>query len=401
MLPRVKIDFRNGQLGSVAPNNDSVVGLAITATGVSDKFALLHPYVLHSIYDLENLGITNKPDDANAFVYKHVKEFYNEAGEGATLWIIGFPNTTTASSIVDKDSSASAKRLLETALGEIRCLVVAVNPATSYTPTIENGLDKDLESAMLNAQVLSEWATDSLFAPVFVLLEARHYNGSVTDLPNLTTYDYNRVGVLLGDTVENSNGASVGLLGGRIAKIPVQRHIGRVKDGALNTLTTFIGDKKTEFADAETINDKGFITFRTFVGKAGYFFSDDSLAAKASDDYRSIARRRTIDKAYRIAYRRLLEELNDEVPITDEGKLAPAMVKGWQMQVETAIINEMTAEGNLGIDPTDENDTGVQCYIDFNQNVVATGRIEVVLRVKPYGYAKYIDVKLGFKTTNV
>jgi len=32
--------------------------------------------------------------------------------------------------------------------------------------------------------------------------------------------------------------------------------------------------------------------------------------------------------------------------------------------------------------------------------VVATSRLKVQLRVKPFGYPKYIDVYLGFKTIN-
>jgi hypothetical protein len=161
-------------------------------------------------------------------------------------------------------------------------------------------------------------------------------------------------------------------------------------------LTAFIGGEKAELADAETVNDKGYITFRTFTGKAGYFFSDDSLATAIADDYRSIARRRTIDKAYRIAYQTLVDFLNDEIPITDAGELVPALAKSWESEVETAIISQMGSEGNLGVDPADRQDTGVKCYIDYAQKVASSGKVEITLRVKPYGYAKYIDVKLGF-----
>ena len=58
----------------------------------------------------------------------------------------------------------------------------------------------------------------------------------------------------------------------------------------------------------------------------------------------------------------------------------------------------MTANGNLGNDTADFDDGGVKCSIDFRQKVLATSKIEVVLKIKPAGYAKYIDVKLGFKT---
>ncbi|GAB1403045.1 hypothetical protein MASR1M74_02230 [Lentimicrobium sp.] len=58
----------------------------------------------------------------------------------------------------------------------------------------------------------------------------------------------------------------------------------------------------------------------------------------------------------------------------------------------------MTANGELGNDPSNQNDTGVECLIDTTQNIVATGFLKVGLRVKPYGYARYINVELGFKT---
>jgi len=82
------------------------------------------------------------------------------------------------------------------------------------------------------------------------------------------------------------------------------------------------------------------------------------------------------------------------------GELVPAMVKSWESEVETAIVNQMTSEGNLGVDTTNPNDKGVKCFIDYKQKVVSTGKLVVSLQVKPYGYAKYIDVKLGFITIN-
>lgn len=386
MLPRVKIYFENGTLGSVSPSSDGVLGFVATATEVEGSFGLNSPYIIRSLDDLSDLGIT--PDESasglklsNTLFYKHIKEFYSEAGEGTELWIMGVPETATQSDIVDPDKEY-AKRLIKASNGRLKGLFVAANSGV-----------KNLKLSMQNAQNLAEWSANSLYAPLFVLLE-----GNPDSQEDLSTYDFNRVGVLIGDTVKDSKNACVGLLAGRIARIPVQRHIGRVKDGAVKSVETFIGSKTTENADFETLHDKGFITFRTFVGKSGYFFSDDSLATKVSDDYRSLARRRTVDKAYRIAYQTLIEELNTEIPVTDEGKMVPAMAKSLQTTVESAIVNQMTSEGNLGTDPTDPDDTGVQCYIDVNQNILSTNQIKIQLRIKPFGYAKYINVYLGFKT---
>lgn len=153
-----------------------------------------------------------------------------------------------------------------------------------------------------------------------------------------------------------------------------------------------------EIADVETIHEKGYITFTTFVGRTGYFIADDNLATRVEDDYRSLTNRRVIDKAYRIAYNTLLDSLNDEVPIAADGTLSPAWCASVKADVEQAIVSNMTANGNLGNDPDDTSDTGVECSIDYAQNILATSHLAVGLRVKPNGYAKYIDVELGFKT---
>lgn len=392
MLPRVKILFENGALGSVAPSADGVCGLIVPATA-GGGFQLGQPYVFRKYSDLVDTGAN---ETSCAVLYKEVREFYAEAGDGAELWVTGAPEAT---SIADWTavSGSYAPALIRASEGRIRTLGLFHTAGCADTAAIT--------AALLAMQTLAVWATTALYAPVTVIAglpPAKAGSGSwdPVSLPALTGYAYNRVGVIFGDTVAGAGapGAAVGLLLGRIARIPVQRHIGRVRDLALNTPAAYVGAVKAENADVETLNDKGYITFRTFVGKAGYFFSDDSLATAVADDYRSVARRRTVDKAYRIAYATLLEFLNEEIPVTDSGNLVPAMVKSWSAEVETAIVNGMTAEGNLGADPDDAADKGVKCFIDYEQNVVATGKVEISLKVKPFGYAKYIDVKLGFLT---
>ena len=152
--------------------------------------------------------------------------------------------------------------------------------------------------------------------------------------------------------------------------------------------------------DVSPLHDKGYISFRSFVGRSGYFFTDDVLATLPTDDYRFLTYRRTIDKAYRICYLTLLNVLLDEVPVTGEGKMMPALMKNWQGIVENSIASQMTAYGELSADPTNANDRGVECYIDQNQNVISTGRVNVIVRVRPFGYARYVDVELGFTVTS-
>ena len=408
MLPYVKIDFANGAIGASEPMDDGVTGLVCTAVavtqtvdgGTDNVFALNTPYLITKLDDLVKKGVTSESSDVNATLYKAVKEFYDEAPEGSKLWIMGVADTVTIDDIVDKTKD-NAKKLLVAANGTIRILAVKVKDKSGYNPTVTTGIDGAVRTAIVNAQGLAEWATETLFAPVMVLLEGRHYTGEAETLVSNPVNDgnNNRVAVLIGDTVKDSKGAAVGLLAGRIASIPVQRSVARVRTGSIVATTMYIGGVAAELGNPETINDCGFICPRTFVGKAGYYWSDDKLAAEASDDYSLIPRRRVADKAYRIAYTTLVNEIAEEISVTDDGKISAPVVKAIQTAVESAIVNNMTSRGNLGNDPSNPNDMGVECYINPDQNIIATSRLDVQVRIKPHGYSKYINVSLGFKVT--
>ena len=120
------------------------------------------------------------------------------------------------------------------------------------------------------------------------------------------------------------------------------------------------------------------------------------MATAVSDDYRSLARRRVIDKAYRVAYTALVEYVNDNLDVTNEGTLSEMSAKAIEQEVESKIYNSMTAEGNLSTDKSVDGDTGVKVLVDTTNDVVSTNQINVSIMVKPYGYAKYIEVELGF-----
>ncbi|MBP3762938.1 MAG: DUF2586 family protein [Bacteroidales bacterium] len=396
MLPRVKITFENGALGGVSPSEDGVVGLVSHAAAVGTTFVLNTPYLVTSLEAFEKLGVDSEASGVNASLYKTVKEFYSEAPDGTKLWVMGVASTTTVANITDKTKN-NIKPLLEAARGAINILMVKAVPGG--TPTMDGSVDKETTTAVVNLQALADSWTESKYAPFLCLVEALSYSGTASSLPDLTTKECNRVAVVLGDTVSGSKGAAVGLVAGRLASVPVQRSLARVRDGAIASEEMYIGGVVAENGDPDVANDLGYIVPRTFVGKSGYYWSDDRTATAASDDYGTIARRRTIDKAYRIAYQTLVDEIADEVPVNAEGKLAAYHCKGVETSVESAIVNSMTSEGNLGNDPDDASDLGVQCYIDPDQDILATSRLEASLKVKPYGYSKYIDVKLGFKTT--
>ena len=113
-----------------------------------------------------------------------------------------------------------------------------------------------------------------------------------------------------------------------------------------------------------------------------------------TDDYAHITARRTIDKAYRIAYAALLDLMLDELPVNEDGTLQHGIIMAWQQMMENAVNRAMTAQGELS---ADAEGAGCKAYIDPKQNVLATSKVELTLKVRPFGYARYVDVKLGFQ----
>lgn len=391
MLPRVKINYLNGLIGTAPDNQDGLLGLVVLgATAVSTTFVLGTPYRLVRPEDLTALGITATN---NARIVELVKQFYAEAEEGTPVYLIGF-EATSMTSVLDVDNGPM-KGVLQALRGALRGLIVA--SASTATVTVEDGLDPDVLTAMPKAQALADWAADNIYAPVFVILEGRHFT-SAADAPDLTALTYNRVGVFIGDTVKSSINACVGTLAGRIAASPVQRNIGRVASGALAPVEMFIGDAPVDQAMSvvDALYAKGYICPRIYVGLSGFYFVDDSLATAKTDDYAHLTARRTIDKAARIAYLTMLQFMLDDIELNTDGTMQQPVLKDWQAQVERAINTQMTAAGELSV----VDGSGCKFWINPKQNVLTTSKVEGTLKVRPFGYSREIIVNIGFLTQN-
>lgn len=387
-LPKINITLSNGALGLAIPTNDALSGMILQGpepSGVS----LLTPKLLTSVEDAEALGIDADYDTDNSVAaYKAIKEFYDSALNGAQLWIMVVSQAVSMTDAFDVTETDYAVKLLNAASGGIRMLTMVRNPAGGYSPTVTNAIDADVETAITKAQALAV-AYQAEYKPVRIILPAYAYDDTAADLPDLKALTANRVAVLLGDTKSGTT-AAVGVLLGRLASDPVQRNPGRVKTGALPITAGYIGTSTVEDAgnDVSTIHDKGFITLRRHVGFSGYYFTDDPTATSATDDYNSFARGRVLDKAIFLAYTTYVNELLDEIQIDPAtGKMPRQQIKYLQTIAESAINTAMTAAGEI---------SGVDVQVDPDQNVLSTSKVCVKLRLTVLGYAKTIEIELGF-----
>jgi hypothetical protein len=86
----------------------------------------------------------------------------------------------------------------------------------------------------------------------------------------------------------------------------------------------------------------------------------------------------------------------DDVPLTNEDKISPIYAKSLEAEIERVIAQEMTANGELSAEITQPNDTGVQAIVDLNEVLAVTGKIKGRIRVRPHGYARYLEFGIVF-----
>ena len=394
----VNISLANGQLGGTLQTSDGICGMVLTGNTEGD-YTVGTPILITGMSDLANSGITNND---NPFAYRQVKEFYDVAGEGAQLYLMLVADSLNVDDMADNTNANGAKKLLNFANGKIRVLGImtddwAIND--DYEITISDGLNEKVYTAVPNMDTMAaayfaqEW-------PFRCIIGGTSYTGVPADLVDMTDgTTYNRSAILIGDTEiwhgdsdEGYNAAALGLCLGRIASIPVQRKISRVRDGALPVVQAYLGTAayETTGGDAATIAGKGYITWATYPNVSGYYFSGDHMTTANTDDYEFLARGRVIDKAHTIAYATFVQEVDDEVPIANDGSgnIDAGFAKWLQQQIINALNVSMVAQKNI---------SGCDCYIDTNQDILATSTLNVVLKVRPVGYSTTIDVVLGFE----
>lgn len=404
--PNVSIVIVKDRLGRQTAAQD---GTSLLYVGLPNTYPLYSALVLgmvfYSLRNAEDAGITQALDISNEILlWEHIKDFYTNAPEGTALHVLTFAKSTSYQALFTVPATNSLESYLAAQAGEVKLLAVAPNTNLADAATKNNITDVVNSLALVNGFAESEFAKKR---PLLILLEGRNFNptGSVPNLRTVT--GANRVAVivarnpqsvdtLLAAGIDNAiDMAAIGFMLGKIAKIPVQRSIARVKDGDLGWVSASFsgGNLVSTYTDGEldAINDKGYIFACKIVGKNGFFFNDEPTCTAATDDYAFISHNRTIDKVVRIVNQVFTEELSDEIDIdATTGKMPVTVAKDLQNKCENAINIQMTNLGEI---------SAIDCVIDPNQNVLQTDEINVEVNVVKKGIKKVFKVKVGFATT--
>ena len=192
-LGNVNIKLENGALGRVATTDDGVAGLIVTGKAVAEKLDLNKVYLFSGTRDLTTYGIT---EEENPLLCKEITAFYEQAGDGAELYVLVVSEATTLTQMCSVDDGSPLKKLIDYAAGRIRLVGINKLPPAEYEADTAQGIDGDVITAVAAAQNIAEAYQDKI-NPFRLLLPAILWTGSTESLFKPREGSYNRVGLVL------------------------------------------------------------------------------------------------------------------------------------------------------------------------------------------------------------
>lgn len=384
-LPKVKINLVNGNLGQTSITDDGIAGMILTGKAVDGTLELNKHYQLSSTRDLKGLGIT---EENNPLAFKEIRAFYAQTGEGAELHFLMVSEATTLTAMCDPADGSPLRKLIDAAAGRIR--LVGINKLTpaEYEADTTQGIDADAITAAANAQQVAESYANQI-RPFRLLLPAPAWTGTTENLYKPAESSYNRVAFILASdgAIAGEYSAAVGMILGRAALMEPQQSIGRVKSGAIASTGYFTsGDHYLEKSGmAESLNDAGYILFIGLTAKNGCYLNGDPMAAPASDDYNQLHLGRIIDKAMIIAYTTYITEILENIAVDEDGTLPSGACKSFEGMIENAVNSEMGSQIS-----------SFSAYVNPDQNILSTGKLEIDCKLVPMGVLREITVNLSF-----
>lgn len=183
--------------------------------------------------------------------------------------------------------------------------------------------------------------------------------------------------------------ASAGLASvARAVRVPIAEHLGRIKRGALGGVLRLYRDERV----TPGLDEARITTLCTHVGRPGYFITRGRIAFPPGSDFQRVEYRRVLDVAARRVSLDAQEYLNDDVVTDAAGRI---------LEEDARTIESTLASGVRAavVQPGAASAATVQ--VNRTDTIATTSTLRVKARVRPLGYAEFIDVDLGFETPSV
>lgn len=428
--------------------------LFLQAVAIANTFTLETAYLISGLDDLVGLGIDADYDSANSVaVFQQINEFYQEAGDGALLWIVG----------VDTDTAYTAYVATDTFTDHIRRTIQddpdqrAKMLGFCYAPPAALQSDTDFPADVLTGIPAIQTALDSLFDEGFQLSAVLDgYNMSSTvnplNLGTMATKGAHLVSLCISSTLGNGI-SQVGAALGRAARISVGHGWGAVADGARKAQTAYLTNglniatgtnmvigsvytvaggpvtyngtlyavgktfmviaghlvftttaggyvisnsspiRKLKQAVINALGGKQFLFMRYWFGRSGYYWNDAATCDDPTDTLSSQEYNRVANNLSASALFFIIGKIGSNYPLNvATGDLSQTVLNSWQGDFKTKYIDPLASTGGTG-DITDGS------LLLAGPNFLATRNVNFQLKIVPTVIMGSADGTVEFDAT--
>lgn len=240
-------------------------------------------------------------------------------------------------------------------------------------------------------------AEENVFRYIFAIIEA----ADDTDqnlITAFTSFASRRVGVAAGYCELVANGKvlkrSIAWPAvARIAQQDIRRDLARTatdkEGGPLSGVTSLYRDEGATPA----LDDARFITLCTYPQQNGFYISNGRMMAPAGSDFTFLQYRRLMDRACTVTYNFLFPQLNDDVVrINDDGTIYEQDARSIETKGKAELDAELTDKKRV---------SATAMVVTRDNNMLSTQTLKVKTRIRPKGYAKFIDHDIGFENPSL
>lgn len=179
----------------------------------------------------------------------------------------------------------------------------------------------------------------------------------------------------------------------RLSQQRISRDLGRTKPdtegGPIQGVTKIYRDEGT----TPGLDDYGFTTLRTYAGQRGFYITHGRMRVAAGSDFKFTQYRRVMDRACAITHSTLFPHLNDDEFITKaDGTLDELDARNLESELNSALRNGLVSERHV---------SDAYCVVNRQENMAQTLKLKVKTRIRPKGYAKFIEEEIGFENVSL
>jgi hypothetical protein len=435
MLNDVTIQKVLNGLNRPAPVEDSIFGYVMGGVSIVDDDSNVTlqyntPYLMHGIEDAEALGLSAQYDtDNDILVYHHLKMHWDvqTGAPGQPVWLYIVSQSMPQTTMVDETSPYGVYDLINQCKGldegAIKVVACVLNPLDGYSPTILNGMDADLDTAIPMAQQLADALFDQHY-PIDIILEGRNFGTDANTAKDLRDYNAENVSVVIAQDLAISglialhNGyAAVGIYMGKtaskyfsdanpnisLANSPAEvglNYEGTIQNKANSIMLTYgMGNQPLSawsLTAQGVLEQRHYVAVRIFADTPGVYFTQSSTCANDLNDIIYLELSRVYNKAARNLYQAYVPYINSKFKVDDNGYIPGEIAKDLEDVGNQAFV-AMANQGDISNGKT---------YIDPQQKVnnvptsiITTRKLIVKWKIIPEG--KIVDIigTLSFTVT--